>query len=85
MPNNPEEDRRKNTKPMTREEIIAANRKSALEQLEQDERNEDLKADMNAEQLMKGAPHRPHYFPENPDTKNEELQSIIKENIKASQ
>jgi hypothetical protein len=31
---------------MTQEEIIEANRKSALEQVEQDERNEDLKAEM---------------------------------------
>jgi hypothetical protein len=41
---------------MTQEEIIAANRKSALEQVEQDKRNDTLKAEMEAETLMNSVP-----------------------------
>jgi len=41
---------------MTKDEIVEANRKSALEQLEQDERNEDLKASMRAVELLSFRP-----------------------------
>jgi hypothetical protein len=67
---------------MNQSDINALNRASALEQLEQDERNEGLKADMRADELMQGRPARPRYFPE--DTKEEILSQIERENIKAS-
>jgi hypothetical protein len=69
---------------MTIEQIIAANRASANEQLEQDERNEVLKAEMRAEELLsRPAPQKILYFPE--DTKEDFLQDIQRENVEASQ
>ena len=67
---------------MNQSEINALNRASALEQLEQDKRNEGLKAEMRAEELMQGRPARPRYFPE--DTKEDFLSQIERENITAS-
>ena len=64
---------------MTRDQIIAANRASALEQQEQDQRNEGLKAYMRADEVMQGRPARPRYFPE--DTKEGILSQIERENI----
>ena len=69
---------------ITQSEIIAANRASALEQLEQDERNRDAKADMMADRLVSGhPPRRPLYFKE--DTKEDFLSEIERENIFAPQ
>jgi hypothetical protein len=69
---------------MTQEEISAANRKSALEQVEQDERNEGLKADMRAEVFMNSRPSRPWTFIGEHDEKYEALQDIYRENVEAS-
>jgi hypothetical protein len=67
---------------MKQSELDAANRASALEQLAQDERNELAKANMKADELMRGPAHTPHYFPENP--KEDFLREIVEENIKQS-
>jgi transcriptional regulator with XRE-family HTH domain len=69
---------------MTQEEISAANRKSALEQVEQDERNERLKADAQAEEFMNSRPYRPHTFIGEEDRKTEALQEVQRENVEAS-
>jgi hypothetical protein len=68
---------------MTQSEIIAANRTSALEQLEQDKRNEQTKAYMRADEVMQGRPARPRYFLE--DTKQEILLQIERENVNGTQ
>ena len=69
---------------MTQEEISAANRKSALEQVAQDERNERLKADVRAEVFMNSRPHHSHTFIGEHDEKYEALQDIYRENVEAS-
>jgi hypothetical protein len=69
---------------MIQEEIIEANRKTALEQVEQDERNEDLKTHLAAEALMNSHTHRPHTFIGEHDEKYEALQDIQRENVEAS-
>jgi hypothetical protein len=69
---------------MTQEQISEANRKSALEQVEQDERNEDLKAHVAAEALMNSRPHQPHTFIGEHDERYEALQDIQRENVEAS-
>jgi hypothetical protein len=68
---------------MTQSEITAANHASALEQLEQDERNEQAKAYMQAEELMQGRPARRRYFPEN--TKEYFLKEIERTNVESSE
>jgi hypothetical protein len=69
---------------ITQEDIIAANRASAADQVEQDERNEALKAEMRADGLVnRPAPHHPRYFREN--AKEEFLAEIVKENLNQSQ
>ncbi|HEY1757933.1 MAG TPA: hypothetical protein VGG72_21365 [Bryobacteraceae bacterium] len=69
---------------MTHSEINAANRASALEQLEQDERNDGQKADMMADRLVNGhAPRRPLYFRD--DTKEDFLSEIVAENVRGSE
>lgn len=73
---------------MNQSEIIAANRASAAEQVEQDERNEQTKAEIKADRLVNGhPPRRPLYFPEESprETRDKELQSIVGQNIEASQ
>jgi len=70
---------------MIQEAISASNRKSALEQEEQDERNEDLKAAMNAEIQLSRRVRRPHTFIGDVDRKAEALQEIERENVEASQ
>ena len=69
---------------MTQEEIIAENRKSALEQVKQDERNEVLKAGMRAEVLMNSQPYHPYTFIGEHDEQYEALQDIYRENVEAS-
>jgi hypothetical protein len=69
---------------MTQEEISAANRKTALEQVEQDERNEGLKAEVRAEGFMNNRPHHPRTFIGVVDRKAEELQEVERENVEAS-
>ena len=69
---------------MTQEEIIEANRKSALEQVEQDERNEDLKAEMMGAALANSRYHPHHTFIGALDRKYEALQDIYRENVEAS-
>ena len=71
---------------MNQPDIIAANNKSALEQIEQDERNDKLKAESKADALF-NRPHKPSYFPEESprETRDKELQSIVGQNIEASQ
>ena len=68
---------------ISQEEINALNRASALEQLEQDERNEQEKAYMRAEALLQGRPACPRYFPEN--TKEDFLSEIERENVNGTQ
>lgn len=68
---------------MTTTEINAANRASALEQQEQDERNEQAKAYMQADELMQGRPARPRYFPE--DAKEDFLKEIERTNVESSE
>jgi hypothetical protein len=69
---------------MTNEQIIAANRASAAEQVKQDERNEVLKAEMRADELLsRPAPKRILYFPEN--TKEDFLAEIVAENVEESE
>jgi len=65
---------------MTNEEIVAANKLTAQDN---DWAKEQRRIEMGTEQNLKGPRHRPLYSPENPDTKNEVLQQIIKENIQA--
>jgi hypothetical protein len=67
---------------MNLSDINAANRASALEQLEQDERNEQTKVYMRADEVMQGSPARPRYFLE--DTTEDFLSEIVAENVKAS-
>jgi hypothetical protein len=69
---------------MTQEQISEANRKSALEQVEQEGRNEDLKAHLAAEALVNSLPQRPHTFIGVHDEKYEALQDIHRENVEAS-
>ena len=71
---------------MSQQDINEANRTSALEQIEQDERNDKLKAESKADALF-NRPHKPSYFPEESprETRDKELQSIVEQNIKASQ
>jgi hypothetical protein len=66
---------------MTQEQIIEANRRSALEQVEQDERNEHLKAAVRAEEFMNRRPHQPHTFIGEHDERYEALQDIQRENV----
>ena len=70
---------------MNQPDIIAANNKSALEQIEQDERNDKLKAESKADALF-NRPHKPSYFPEESprETREKELQSIQRENVESS-
>jgi hypothetical protein len=70
---------------MNQPDIIAANNKSALEQIEQDERNDTLKAELKADALF-NRPHKPSYFPEESprETREKELQSIQRENVESS-
>jgi len=70
---------------MTPEEIGMANRKSALEQEEQDERNENLKACMKAEFQLNRRSSHPYTFIGEVDRKAEALQEIERENVEASQ
>ena len=68
---------------MTTNEINAMNRASALEQLVQDERNEQTKAFIAADELMQGRPARPLHFRDN--TKEDFLSEIERGNVEASQ
>lgn len=69
---------------MNQEEISAANRKSALEQVEQDKRNDALKAAVRAEEFTNSRPHRAHTFIGEHDEKYEALQDIHRENVETS-
>ena len=65
-------------------EIRTANRASALEQLDQDKRNEQTKAELRADRLVNGHPlHKPLYFP-NEDMAADFLRAIQAENVRAS-
>jgi hypothetical protein len=69
---------------MVQEDITAANRKSALEQVEQDKRNDALKAEMKAEILMNCVPPRHRTFIGEMDRRAEALQEVGRENVEAS-
>ena len=69
----------------TQQEINEANRKSALEQVAQDERNDELKADMNAVAFVNGhSPRHKFTFIGDIDRRAEALQEIERENVEAS-
>jgi hypothetical protein len=69
---------------MNQDEIIAANKLTADEH---DWQKEQRRIEMGAEQKLRPAPHHPLYFPEESprETRDKELQSIVEQNIKASQ
>ena len=66
---------------MTDQEFIAANKRSELEQREQDERNEQLKAEMQAVELMNRRHRRPTYFGE--DEPDEAIRDAVRQNVHA--
>lgn len=69
----------------TQREINESNRKSAQEQVEQDERNEELKAEMKAVAFVNGHPPRHKFtFIGDRDRRAEALQEIERENVEAS-
>lgn len=69
----------------SQKEIVEMNRKSALEQVAQDERNDDLKADLKADQLVNGRPPRRKFtFIGETDSRDEALADIIRENVESS-
>jgi hypothetical protein len=70
----------------TQEEIVAGNRKSAIEQETQDERNEEHKAHLQAVALLNGRPPQ-HKFTNIGQTerRHEALDEIVRENVEASQ
>ena len=68
---------------MNQSEIIAANRASEAEQVERDERNEVLKAEMRADELL-SRPAPKHFLSFQDDTKEDFLREIEAENVKQS-
>ena len=66
---------------MTQEHIIATNKKSELEQLEQDERNELAKAGMKAVELLNIRHRRPTYFGD--DQPDEAIRDTVRQNVHA--
>jgi hypothetical protein len=66
---------------MTHEQISAANRASALEQVEQDKRNEELKAQIKAERFVNARLHRPRWSGD--DYPGQEVNELISSNARA--
>ena len=64
---------------MSQQDINEANRKSALEQIEQDERNDKLKAESKADALF-NRPHKPSTSLKNPPVKQEIRNSNLSSN-----